>query len=366
VFNHLCIVFRATPISNIFNQSKHMRTLLFLVFLCFFACKPEKDPVVIIKDPNLILNYPALFVANSEDNILSVIDLATQSVRDKIVLQQGTHPYHLSISPDKTRLAVAMTDEDLSEGLSNEQSGNNFYILILDATNANQLHSIKLDAQAQNAIWSKDGKTLWVGQSQDDKVLVFEGSGDYKLIKAISAGSDVAEVSFSPDGSWIFAANTGSDAITVIDPMTYEIEKTITVGDKPTGAWPATNGKMIVTNQSSKTLSIIDLATHEVEKTVELGFTPTFALFNELDFRIWVCDKDNGDLVAFQQDGLDWLESNRTKTGAGAHQITFVPNGKAYISNQNAGTITLVNSSTREKIKEINVGGKPCGMVVKN
>jgi YVTN family beta-propeller protein len=347
-----------------------MRTFLpltvVLLMMCGLACKPEKEPVVIIQDPNLILNYSALFVANSDDKTISVIDLSTQTVRDKIVLQQGSHPYHLSISPDQTRLAVAMTDEDLSNGLSNEQSGNNFYILILDANNANQLHSIKLDAQAQNAVWSKDGKTLWVGQSQDDKVCVFEGSDDYKLLKTIVAGHDVAEVSFTPDGSWVFAANTGSNTVSVINPETYEIEKSITVGEKPTGAWPATNGKMIVTNQTSKTLIIIDLGTHEVEKTVELGFTPTYALFNSLDFRIWVCDKDNGDLVAFQQDGTDWLESNRTKTGAGAHQIAFIPNGKAYISNQNAGTITLMNGTTREKIKEIQVGKKPCGMAVKD
>jgi YVTN family beta-propeller protein len=339
--------------------------LVVLLLVFFMACKPEKDPIVIIKDPNLLLNYPALFVANSGDNTISVIDLATQVVRDKIVLQQGTHPYHLSISPDKTRLAVAMTDEDLSEGLSNEQSGSDFYLLILDVSNGNQLHSIKLDAQAQNAVWSKDGSTLWVGQSQDDKVCVFEGSGDYKLLKTINAGSDVASVNFTPDGVWVFTANTGSDQVTIIDPITYEIEKNINVGDKPTGAWPATNGKMIVTNQVSKTLSIIDLASHDLEKTVELGFTPTFAVYNPLDFRIWVCDKDNGDLVAFQQDGLDWLESNRVHTGAGAHQVAFVPAGKAYISNLIAGTLTLVNGSTRAIIKEIAVGTKPCGMAVK-
>jgi YVTN family beta-propeller protein len=334
-----------------------------LIILCF-ACKPDKDPVVEIKDPNLLLNYPAVFVANSTDNYISVIDMNTQAVRDKIVLQQGNKPYHLSISPDQKTLAVAMTDEDLSGGLSNEQSGNDFYIILLDAATGNQLHSIKLDAQAQNAIWSRDGKTLWVGQSQDDKVLVFEGIGDYKLLKSIEVGNDVAEVSFSPDGVWVFAANTGSDAISVINPLTYEIEKSIAVGDKPTGAWPA-NGKMMVTNQTSKTLTIIDLSNREVEKTVELGFTPTFVLFNILDFRMWVCDKDNGDLVAFQQDGLDWLESNRLKTGSGTHQVVIANNGKAYISNQNAATVTLVNGTTREKIKDITVGNKPCGMAIK-
>jgi YVTN family beta-propeller protein len=346
-----------------------MRTLLLpfvlaiLITLCM-ACKPQKDPVVVIKDPNLLLNYPAVFVANSTDNYISVIDMNIQAVRDKIVLQQGNKPYHLSISPDNKRLAVAMTDEDLSQGLSNEQSGSDFYIIILDATNGNQLHSIKLDAQAQNAVWSKDGTTLWVGQSQDDKVLVFEGSGDYKLLKTIEVGNDVAEVSFSPDGVWVFAANTGSDAISVINPMTYEIEKSIAVGDKPTGAWPA-NGKMVVTNQTSKTMTIIDLTNREVEKTVELGFTPAFVLFNILDFRMWVCDKDNGDLVAFQQDGLDWLESNRLATGAGTHQVVIANNGKAYITNQNAATVTLINGSTREKIKDITVGSKPCGLVIK-
>jgi YVTN family beta-propeller protein len=334
-----------------------------LISLCF-ACKPTKDPVVEIKNPNLILDYPAVFVANSADNYISVIDMNIQSVRDKIVLQQGNKPYHLSLSPDKAKLAIAMTDEDLSEGLSNEQSGNDFYIIILDATNGNQLKSIELDAQAQNAAWSKDGKTLWVGQSQDDKVLVFEGDGDYKLLKTIDAGKDVSEVSFSPDGVWVFASNTGSDDISVINPTTYEIKKTISVGDKPTGAWPA-GGKMVVTNQTSKTMTIIDLANHEVEKTVELGFTPAFALFNILDFRMWVCDKDNGDLVAFQQDGLDWLESNRLPTGAGTHQAVIANNGKAYISNQNAATVTLINGSTREKIKDITVGNKPCGMAIK-
>jgi len=54
-------------------------------------------------------------------------------------------------------------------------------------------------------------------------------------------------------------------------------------------------------------------------------------------------------------------------TGAGAHAIAFSTDGRsAYISNQEAGTVSVIDLATRAVTATLIVGSKPNGLVFRD
>ncbi|MFY8098093.1 MAG: YncE family protein, partial [Flavobacterium sp.] len=61
-----------------------------------------------------------------------------------------------------------------------------------------------------------------------------------------------------------------------------------------------------------------------------------------------------------------WMHGSSFNTGAGAHAITFTSDGNtAYVTNQTANTVSVVNTTNHSVTKTINVGKKPNGIVIK-
>ena len=76
-------------------------------------------------------------------------------------------------------------------------------------------------------------------------------------------------------------------------------------------------------------------------------------------------DTDAGRLVFYQAGST--TKNGETTTGAGAHAIAFSGDGKtAYVSNQSAGTVSVLDVATRAVVKTVLVGAKPNGMVFRS
>ena len=61
-----------------------------------------------------------------------------------------------------------------------------------------------------------------------------------------------------------------------------------------------------------------------------------------------------------------WMHGGAFNTGAGAHAISFTIDGNnAYVTNQTANTVSVVNVANHTVTKTINVGKKPNGVVIK-
>ena len=172
------------------------------------------------------------------------------------------------------------------------------------------------------------------------------------------------EVSFSFDGTKAFVCNNGSNNVSVINVTTKSVISTINVGNGPVGAWQAANNKMIVDSEDSKSITIIDVATLAIDQTMPLTFTPGMAMHQKDYNEIWITNPTNGT--------VQWLKWDRPMTmympggefnvGAGAHAIVF-SGTKAFITNQTAGTLAIVDIENHNLLKTINVGVKPNGLV---
>ena len=328
----------------------------------------------------LNINYPAAYVVNAEGNSLSVIDLSSQQVKETISFGEasGGHgsmtmsdmvmwPHHIYLSPDGSKLGVGVPGMDLSAGHAGGTSGMSGRVLVVDpktgATTVNQ----QTPVMNHNAVFSPDGSEIWTSQMDDaGKVLVYNAA-TMALKNTIAVGMEPAEVTISANGQYAFVANGMSNTVTVIKVADKSVAKTIPVGDDPVGAWPGADGKMYVDNERGQSISVIDVATLSVVETVKLGFTPGYAAYHPTRNELWVSQAGTGNKVAiFERMNSSWLKMGEVQTGLDAHAIAFSKDGTtAYVTNQGAATVSVIDVAKRAKTKDITVGKKPNGLVLK-
>jgi len=316
----------------------------------------------------LNIDYPAAYIVNGSSNNISVIKLSDNTVTETIDLNGATYPHHVYLNTAKTKLAVAITSTDLSGGHGGHGGTlTGLKVQIIDAVTGMIDKEIALNKMPHNAIFNPSGTELWMGQSDSvqSQVLVYKTS-DWTLQNTINVGAGLSEVTFSSDGSMAFACNTDDGTVSLIDANNKMIHTTLTVGQDPVGAWAASNGKMFVDNETSQTISEITVSSMSVTATINLGFKPGYAAYNSSNGELWVSDATNGKVAYYTFDGSNWNLQNNITTGADAHAIAFTANGStAYVTNQGANTVSVIDVASHTVTKSISVGTKPNGIAFK-
>lgn len=339
------------------------RLPLFLILLTFLSsCESTEDPTP------LQIDYPAAYVINGQDNSISVIKLSENKVTETIDLKDYDAPHHVYMSPDKKLLAVAITSTDFSNGHGGHGGhGGHYYMLIIDAVTAEIVKTLEMHKMPHNGVFSADGSELWVGQAGTDDGQVFiYNTDDWSLQQKIEVGKSPSEVTLSADGKTAFVANTGSATVTVIDVATKEIKETLNVGLVPVGAWPGSNGQMFVDSEGTQTVSVIDVASTSIVGTINLGFKPGYVAYNGSTDELWVSDATNGKVVIYRPSGNRWTRKAEAATGLDAHAIVFSDDMKlAYVTNQGAHNVSVLDATTYSKITDIPVGRMPNGIILR-
>ncbi len=328
----------------------------------FTSCSKSNNETPVSTD----ITYKAGYVVNGTGNSISVIDLATNEVKRTITLTNVSFPHHISLSPDKSKIAVGVPGMDLSNGHSGLMTGMPGQFIVLNATTGELQKTQNLPLMNHNAIYSPDGSEIWVAQMDDmGKVLVYNAT-TYALKNTITVGMMPLEVTFSSDGMMAFVTNSMDNTVSAIDVMAKTVMATISVGTNPIGAWQGGDNKMYVDNEDGQSISIINVSSMAVTQTVALGFMPGIAQRQNDMSELWVTDPMNGKVHWWTYNTTTnlYVHGGAVNTGAGAHAIAF--NGMtAYVTNQTAGTVSVVDVMTHAVTKTITVGAKPNGIVLK-
>lgn len=303
-----------------------------------------------------------VYVVNGGSNSLSLLNAQTGSVEGTLELQGGQFPHHVSLSPDRSMVALAVPGMDLSAGHEGMGGmGMKGALLVFDAKTGAAMASRQFDAMNHNAIFSPDGKELWTSQmAMPGSVLVLKAD-DLSTIKTITVGDMPAEVTFSADGLRAFVANSGSNSVSVIDAATKAVIMNVAVGENPVGAWAGANNVMYVDNEMGKSITAIDAQSLSVLRTYALGFTPGMVATGP-GSELWVTDADNGRVVINMTD-MD-MKTGEIATGAGAHGIAFSKDkSSAWVTNQGAGTVSVIDVGAKTVKQTVTVGQKPNGLL---
>lgn len=360
---------------------KYISWGLTIPVMVFLACS-KKHPEPETSRANI--NYTAAFVVNGESNSISVIDLSKNEVSATLELGMvsGGHnmrvvstaavskmwPHHISLSPDKSKISIAFPNMDLSGGHSGGMTGMKGAVGIYDAVSGMEQYSFELPVMNHNATYSPDGKEIWTSQMKEMGTVQVYDAITYSLKNTISVGAMPAEVTFSHDGSTAFVANGMDSTVTVLDPVSKSVKATIKVGANPVGAWVGSDNNMYVDNEEGHSISIINVATLSVTSTISLGFMPGYATYltHMGTAELWVTDPENGKVHWWTKDAMGWMHGGAFESGAGAHAIAINSSGTtAYVTNQLAASVSVIDVMNHSKIKEIPVGKKPNGIIIK-
>lgn len=359
---------------------------------------------------NLSVNYDALYVVNRAGNSLSVINTSTDKVEKTINLgSPGTMmeggmmngnstfnnmwPFHISLSPDKSKLAITEPGMDFDGGYemmmytSNSGSTGDFHyqhhngnsatitsnimqmqgkILILDAFNGKLLKEINLEGMPYDAIFSPNGKEIWTTLMMPvGKVNVFDADS-YTLLNSVTVGNMPAGVTFSDDGKKVFVANGMSGSVTVIDAVTKIIIGAIATGRGTVGAFPGMHGMMYTDNEKDQTISITNIMNYMMSDSIRIGFSPGMVSRNSMMNQLWVSDPLGSKIHFWFQNGTALGYGGSVKVGKGAEAIVFSQDGKTcYVTNREENSVSVVDVTGLKEMMKIPVREKLNGLIIR-
>lgn len=311
------------------------------------------------------INFPAAYVINGESNSISVINIETNSVVETAEFHKGSWPHHIYSNSSKDKLVISLTGVDLSGGHAGHGGAAKSFLIVLNAVNFEVEGFLKTDAVAHNAIFMNSDQEIWLPQMTENGEIKILNSKSLKEISSIGVGNGPLEITVNSTGNFVFVANGEDNTISIIDVATKTVTKTINVGIEPVGAWPGSNNKMYVDCEVSKQIFEIDATTLEITDTINLAYTPAYVNYNSLTTELWVSDAQFGGIHTYELISNQWVENGFLPTGDNAHAITFnTLNDKAYVTNQNSATVSVIDAVLLTKIADVVVGNKPNGILI--
>ena len=176
-----------------------------------------------------------IFVTNESSGDLTVIDGGTNRVAATIPL--GKRPRGIKVSPDRTRLYVALSGSPLAPpGI--------------------------------------DESTLPPADKKADGIGVVDITA-LKVITVLQGGSDPEQVAVTGDGSRLVVANEDTGLASLLDIASGKILSTFPVGGEPEGVTMSPDGRTVyVTSEEDSQVSVIDTSNSKVLKQFDVGPRP--------------------------------------------------------------------------------------------
>ncbi|HTR16479.1 MAG TPA: PQQ-binding-like beta-propeller repeat protein [Acetobacteraceae bacterium] len=268
----------------------------------------ELRRVPMLREPHhmaLTPDHKSLLIGDTTGNALFFLDPHTGAVQRRLAVSD---PYQLVFSPDGTRLTVA--------GLARNQ------IDIYDAATYRLLHRIPARSMPSHINYSPDSRRVFVSlQGTDSLIAIDVASG--QVLWETRVGTTPAGVLWH-DGK-LLVGIMGEAHIAVVDPADGHVERVIPTGEgMHTMFVPPDHSAIYATNRVGGTITVLDPRTLEVVRTLrvpggadDIDFAPDGKLWTGLRWRqaVAVIDPRTGDYqiirVGRSPHGI-WLNTHDT------------------------------------------------------
>ncbi len=233
------------------------------------------------------------FVTSQNAGVVSRVDLATGAVLSQTAMPGD--PAAVAMAPDGGAFVVTATNATLHRldaqgaevghvvlgggpfGVAVNPVRGVVYVADWYATRVWEVDAATLAIRREFAVGqspsgiavSQDGTWLAVADRDSDQVSLIDA--DSGAVRAVPVGARPFGVTIH--GGRVFAANVGSDSVSVIDPAAGAVVGTVPVGKRPYAVAFAA-GRGFVTNQYADSLTVFDAATLAVIDTVDVGEYP--------------------------------------------------------------------------------------------
>lgn len=299
-----------------------------------------------------------IYVANSDDNKISVIDPATDKVVDNIPV--SPNPHGIVASPDGSRFYVSSESKDVLD--------------VLDRKTSTIVRRVPLGTRPNNVAITTDGRRVYVcirGESWVDIV----DTKSLEKIKSVPVGKGPHNIYRTPDGEHMIATSMDDKKLTVISVRTEEPEFAIPVGGvpRPLAIDADSEGsirRLFVQLSNLHGFAVVDYASRKVADKILLPDAPpgarplipaTFShgIGIAPDRKtLWVTSLLANSVSVFSLPGLQRITT--ISVGRGPDWLTFTPDGKrCYVSNAGSNTVSAIDTVELKELTKIPVGKVP-------
>lgn len=294
------------------------------------------------------------YVSSEKDNALTLIDLATLTVKGTIATCKRAR--HLQLTPER-KLMVACTD-------SNEAD-------LIDPASGKSLRRIPLGDEPEAFDLSPDGKVIYVS-NEDAGEASFIDAASGKKLNAVKVGGEPEGVKVSADGRTLYVTSEVASMVHVIDVASAKVVKNVKVGKRPRRMAITPDGKELwVTNELGASVSIVSTATHEVIDTLKFevkgaraeDITPVGIQMTADGKRAFV-GLGRANHVAFV-DVPARKVTGLVLVGKRAWNVTLdKAQARLYVVNGLSDDVTVVDVAGAKALKSVPVGRVPYGLVI--
>jgi YVTN family beta-propeller protein len=310
-----------------------------------------------------------VYVTNEGSGDLTVIDLASLSVAATVPL--GKRPRGIQVSPDRTRLYVALSgspsappgvDERTLPPPDRSADG----IGEFDVASNRLLRVMKSGTDPEQLAVSADGSRLFVANEDAAQVSVFDVAGN-RVVAAIPVGAEPEGVALTPDGKTVYVTSEEAGEVYAIDTATNALVGQAAVGPRPRSIGFLPDGsRAYVTLENDAALALVDAVHHRFDRRIALGdaaVRPMGIAVDPAGTAVYVTSGRYGSLFAIdpRTNGVAWSLA----VGARPWGVALTRDGRtAVTANGPSNDVSVVDVASRTVTKKIPAGDRPWGVAI--
>jgi YVTN family beta-propeller protein len=299
-----------------------------------------------------------IYVANSDDTKISVIDPASNTVVREIAV--SPNPHGIVPSPDGSRFYVSSESKDVLD--------------VVDRGTATIIRRVPIGTRPNNVAITRDGKRVYVcirGESWVDIV----DTASLEKIKSVPVGKGPHNIYRTPDGEHMIATSMDDQKLTLINVRTEEPEASIPLDGVPRPLAIDANpdgiiARLFVQLSNLHGFAVVDYASRKITDRILLppapaGASPLIpATFSHgigiaPDHKtLWVTSLLNNSVSVFSLPQLQLITT--IPVGRGPDWLTFTPDGRqCFVSNAGGNSVSAIDTITLKEVAKIPVGKVP-------
>lgn len=306
----------------------------------------------------LLASSAHIYVANSDDDKITIIDPATNTVSGEIPV--SANPHGIVASPDGSRFYVSSESKDVLD--------------VVDRKSMKIIRRVPLGTRPNNVAITADGKRVYVCIRSGSVVDIVD-TASLEKVKSVPVGKAPHNIYRTPDGLHMIATSMEENKLTVINIKTEEPEFDIPVGGVPRPLVIDANpdhsiDRLFVQLSGLHGFVVVDYASRKVVNKVLLPDAPPGArplipatFSHGLGIppghkTLWVNSLLDNSVSVFSLPDLKRLAT--IPVGRGPDWMTFTPDGKrCYVSNAGSNSVSALDTVTMKELVRIPVGKVP-------
>jgi YVTN family beta-propeller protein len=327
----------STPLFIEWNVDRSIESeVFFKPVMSFFSKEPQLKSLMI-------------YVTQERSNNVVVINRNTDQIVSTI--EVGKKPHGIALQSDINRVYVANSGEDT--------------ITIIDTQTNRVLNKIntRLAAQPEDIAVSSDGRLVIITYFATNEVSVRETT-TLRELGNINVDKGPIRVVIDPRGRKAFISNYYSNTVTVIDLSLLKVIGTIPVESKPIGmAFNARGDRLYVINSEASNISVIDPVGQTVIGRINIGTGGYGVIADSFGDRIFVTRSTTNQFLfvnAPVNTITKFLQLEKKPTN-----LDVDPDGKKiYVINQGANSLSVINKIMGTVEKRIGIGEYPYDIAI--